>query len=105
MMNMKNLTIIVHANVQQDLADTLRSTPQVRGFSFTHVEGHSLQTPNDQFLSARDKVVGYVPRVRVDVLLDQQDVPAVLANVRAVPNGAAANGVYWVTSVHDAGAL
>lgn len=105
MSNMKNLTLIVHASVQQDLADKLRATPQVRGFSFMHVEGHSLQTPNDLFLSARDKVVGYVPRVRVDILLHEHDVPSVLENVRAVPNGTAMKGVYWVTSVHEAGAL
>ena len=34
---MKNLTLIVHADVQQALADTLRSIKQASGFTYTPV--------------------------------------------------------------------
>ena len=40
---MKNLTLIVHANGQQALADTLCSIKQASGFTFTPVEGHGAQ--------------------------------------------------------------
>ncbi len=101
---MKNLTIIVHAGVQQALADSLRTLEQVEGFTFSHVEGHSHHSEEDPFLSARDKVVGYVPRARVDVLLADGDVDAVLASL-VEQSHLSGQGVYWVTAVEAQGRL
>ena len=101
---MKNLTLIVHADSQQNLADLLRSHTSVTGFTFTHVEGHGAQDERDAFLSPRDRVVGYVPHVRVDILLTDTDVKPVLALLRMTPD-IAANGVYWVTPIDDQGRL
>ena len=66
---MKKLTLIVHADVEQALADMLRGLKQVSGFTFTRVEGHGAQDERDALLSARDRVVGYTPHVRVEILL------------------------------------
>jgi nitrogen regulatory protein P-II 1 len=101
---MKNLVLVVHANVQQDLADALRTLPQVSGFTFTRVEGHSVQTEQDDFLSARDRVVGYVPRVRADVLLHERDVRAVIHAVREAA-GIGGQGIYWVADIAEHGRL
>ncbi|HJX16616.1 MAG TPA: DUF3240 family protein [Acidiferrobacterales bacterium] len=101
---MKKLTLIVHADSQQNLADLLRSQPSVTGFTFTHVEGHGAQGERDAFLSPRDLVVGYVPHVRVDLLLKDADVKPVLAALRAAPGGAG-SGVYWITPIDDQGRL
>ena len=49
---MKNLSLIVHADIEQALADTLRGFKQVSGFTFTHVEGHGAQNDRDPALSA-----------------------------------------------------
>ncbi len=102
---MKNLTLIIHANAQQDLADRLRSLEQVPGFTFSHAEGHGVQVEHDPFLSARDKVVGYVPRVRVDILLEDVDVDAVLKALRSTRNGIDDQGIYWITPVEKSGRL
>lgn len=102
---MKNLVMIVHANLQQDLADCLREQDEVQGFTFSHAEGHGNQLENDTLLSARDKVVGYVPRVRVDVLLDDDDVDAVITTLRARKCSVASWGVYWVIPVEQSGQL
>lgn len=102
---MKNLVMIVHASVQQDLADILRGLAPVRGFTFTPAEGHGTRTANEPFLSPRDKVVGYVPRVRVDVLLEEADVPVVLGAVREAGPGSGNSGVYWISTVSEAGRL
>ena len=102
---MKNLIMIVHTNAQQDLADRLRSLEQVQGFTFTHVEGHGAHVEQDPFLSARDKVVGYTPRVRVDVLLKDADVEKVLDALRATGKGGAGQGIYWVATVEKSGRL
>lgn len=102
---MKNLTIIVHASAQQCLADSLRALAPVHGFTFTHVEGHSEHSDEDPFLSARDKVVGYIPRVRVDVLLmEDADVAIVLAALQ-VKRNLHGQGVYWVSAVEQQGQL
>ena len=66
---MKKLSMVVHTSLQQELADLLRSL-QLESFMFSHIEEHSSQLEHDPFLSARDKVVGYVPKVRVDVILE-----------------------------------
>lgn len=101
---MKNLTLIVHHNAQQDVADRLRGLRQVQGFTFSPAEGHGTQA-DDPFLSARDQVVGYVPRVRVDILLEDAAVDGVLAALRGAETGPAGQGVYWVTEVAESGRL
>ena len=68
---MKKLSIVVHTSLQQELADCLRKL-KLDSFMFSHIEEHSSQLEQDAFLSARDKVVGYVPQVRVDVLLEDE---------------------------------
>ncbi len=102
---MKHLTLIIHSNIQQDMADQLRALEQVPGFTFSHVEGHGAQVENDPFLSARDKVVGYVPRVRVDILLGDADVDVVLETLRTKTGGLEGHGIYWVTAVEQSGRL
>ncbi len=102
---MKNLTLIIHTNAQQDVADQLRSISQVSGFTFSHVEGHGVQAESDPFLSARDKVVGYTPRVRVDILLQDNDVGTVLDTLRNASSHVEGHGIYWVTGVEKHGRL
>lgn len=102
---MKNLTLIVHADIQRALADTLHSLEQVSEFTFTHVEGHSVQDEYDPALSARDRVIGYTPHVRVDILLKDEDVDDVLQALRAADCGLAGRGMYRVTEVEKQGAL
>lgn len=102
---MKHLTLVVHGNVQPDLADTLRSLDQVQGFTFTHVEGHGTHIEHDPFQSARDRVVGYVPRIRVDILLEDADVESVLTILGKEDTGFAGLGIYWVTGVEQYGRL
>ena len=102
---MKHLTLIIHTSAQQDLADQLRSLEQVSGFTFSHAEGHGVQVESDPFLSARDKVVGYTPRVRVNILLEDGDVESVLETLRSTTHGVGGYGFYWVTAVEQNGRL
>lgn len=102
---MKNLMLVVHADLEQALADTLRSFKQVTGFTFTRVEGHGSQDEHDAALTARDRVVGYTPHVRVDILLKDEDVDEVLRALRTADCGLAGRGIYRVTAVEKQGAL
>src|SRR3569623_1200328 len=101
---MKNLTLVIHASAQQALADSLRALEQVQGFPHTPVEGPSGYSGADLFLSARDKVVGYVPRVRGDMLLADADVNLVLAALLS-QQGFQGLGIYWGCLVEQLGRL
>lgn len=102
---MKILTLIIAADVKQVLADTLRGLGQVRGFTFSHVEGHGAADGNDLKLSARDHVIGYVPRVRADIMLEDKDVADVLAILRNSQSGLGGHSRYWIIDVESQGQL
>lgn len=100
---MKLLTIIVHAEVQRDIAALLRGMKEVSGFTFMQVEGHGHEVERDGYLAAREQTVGYVARMRADVLLDDAHVDAVLARLAEKEARLAGQGVYWVTTVDTGG--
>ncbi len=102
---MKNLTLIVHTDVRRALADVLRGLKEVEGFTFTPVEGHGPQDERDPSLSARDRVVGYTPHVRVDIVLNDKDVDKVLQALRESNCGVVGRGVFWVADVLRQGRL
>jgi len=99
---MKNMVLIIHEKLQQDVADQLRE--RIPGFTFSRAEGHGDHSTDDVMLSARDKVVGYIPRVRVDILLDDHEVAGVVELIRQVP-GIAGHSVYWVNDVIESGRI
>ncbi len=102
---MEILTLIVHTNVQQDLSDRLRSMDKVSGFTFTHVEGHGDHIEKGGFLAAHHKVVGYIPRIPTDLLLEDGDVDSVLENISHKKAAITGQGCYWVTPVEKGGHL
>lgn len=101
---MKILTLIVHTDVQQKLTDLLRSLDQVSGYTFTHVEGHGAEIEKDGFIAAHDEAIGYVPRIRTDLLLQDADVETVLHKVSADAR-IREQGFHWVTPVESGGRL
>ena len=102
---MKNLVMIAHTNAQRALADLLRGLEQIQGFTFSHAEGHGIHSEQDSFLSARDKVVGYVPQVRIDIILEDEDVESVLTAIRTDQGVVIGQGFFWVTPVEMQGHL
>ena len=102
---MKLLVLIIHANLKQDVADFLRGIEKVNGFTFSAVEGHGVQSEEDPFLSNQDKVVGYTPRTRVDILLEDIDVASTLASLRENGIGLKNGTVYWISKVEETGRL
>lgn len=102
---MKILTLITHTDVQQILTEQLRTLEQVPGFTFSHAEGHGTEIESDAFLSARDKVVGHTPRIRVDILLEDTDVDVVLTMLREADDSITGQCVYWISPVEKGGHL
>ncbi len=97
---MKNLVLIVNASVQQSVTDHLRAL-DVEGFTVSRIEGHGSYTTEDPFLSSRDRVVGFVPRVRVDIVLPPERITPVLDSLREPSTGLAGHGVFWVSPVEQ----
>ncbi len=102
---MKLLTLFVHSAVKDDVGDALRALPQVSGFTVTRCEGHSTGSEHDALTSVRDRVVGYVPRARFDLALDDEVVEAVLTAVRACAGKSRGMGTWLVAPLDDAGRL
>jgi hypothetical protein len=98
---MINLTLLVDVSIKQSLADVLRGLPEVERFIFTHVEEHSHQMETDPLLSERDKVVGYVPRIRVDVQLESSAFTKVRETLSSPECGLAGRCRYWVTPITE----
>ncbi len=101
---MKKFSMVVHQSLQQALADYLRSQ-SLETFMFSHLEEHSSHVGKDNFLSARDKVVGYVPQVRVDVILSADEIKQLLSNVRDSNCSFKGKGIYWITDIDEFGRL
>ena len=101
---MKKLSMVVHSSLQQELADCLRRL-QLDTFMFSHIEEHSAQLEHDAFLSARDRVVGYVPQVRVDVILEDERARSLLEEIRRTTCSFKGKGIYWITNVDESGEL
>jgi len=103
---MKCLTIIIHTDDQQELTNQLRTIGQVQGFTMNHVEGHGIEPEQDSFLSARDSVVGAIPRLRADIVLQDSDLDVVLNTLRNARASDQMKGAYyWVTAVEQDGHL
>lgn len=102
---MKCLNMFIPAGSRQALADLLLSLPEVAAFTFFHVEGHYPEQYRDPDMTVRDRVVGYVPRVRVELLLEDEAVAPVLAAIDGEDIGCRGQGSYWVTEVQQMGRL
>jgi len=102
----KCLTLFVHAAVRDEVVDCLREDSEVSGFTLTEAQGHSSATAEDDpFLATRDRVVGYVPRVRIEVVLPDDAVDAVLDRVRASLSRGGTAGAWLVTDAEGFGRL
>lgn len=101
---MKKLSIVVHTSLQQELADCLRSL-KLKSFMFSHIEEHSSQSIYDPFLSERDKVVGYAPKVRVDIILEKERAETLISEIKNSGLTFSGKGLYWVSDIDTFGML
>ena len=57
------------------------------------------------FESAHDEVLGFVPRIRIDVFLKNEDVDQVIARVKACSVCVSKLGLYWTSTVDSLGEI
>ena len=99
------LTLVIHESAKQDLIDHLLQRDDIDGFTLTPAEGHSRKTRGNPFETTRDVVLGYVPRVRVEILVRDADLPGVREEICVCDSCVSGRGVWWVTAVQDWGTL
>ena len=102
---MKCITLIVHASAKSALTDFFHGIAEVRRFTMIDCEGYDENDLADPLISAGDRVVGYVPRVRLDLIVQDAQVQTVLATLRHSESQVTGLGVYWVTGIDEEGVL
>ena len=96
---MKLVTAIVKPFKLEDIKSALE-TAGVNGLTVTEVQGFGRQKGHTEVYRGAEYTVDFVPKVRVEVLVNDEDAGAVLdAIVDAARTGKIGDGKAWVTSV------
>lgn len=100
---MKLLSIVLHTDARQDLLELLRGSQNVPGYTLSAVEGWGTEIDRDSFVSAKERSTGHVPRIRVDILLEDNAVDGVIAEIRERAANSLGQGMYWVIPAEQGG--
>jgi nitrogen regulatory protein P-II 1 len=96
---MKLVTAIVKPHRIEDVKEALRDIG-VNGLTTTDVEGFGRQRGHTEVYRGAEYQVDFVPKVRVEVLVDEGDVDGIIdAIVKAARTGKIGDGKIWVTDV------
>lgn len=101
---MKQLSLMLNKSKQNEMVGLLQTLSQVSAYTVFHGEGH-FSGNIAPFESVRDEVIGFVPRIRIDLLLDDEDVDSVLRQIKECASCNSHGGVYWISPVERMGDL
>ena len=101
---MKILSLMLNESKQNEIVELLQQLKEVNAYTIFHGEGHF---PGNiaPFESVHDEVMGFVPRIRIDLLLDDKDVTQVLSTIKGCSTCGSHGGVYWISPVDGIGEL
>jgi nitrogen regulatory protein P-II 1 len=98
---MKLITAIVKPFTLEDVR-TAVDLAGVHGLTFSEVQGYGRQKGHTEVYRGAEYQVDFVPKARVDVLVDDEHVDAVVdAIVGAAKTGKIGDGKVWVTTVES----
>ncbi|HEX4940908.1 MAG TPA: P-II family nitrogen regulator [Actinomycetota bacterium] len=98
---MKLVTAIVKPHRLDEVKDALREIG-VNGLTTTDVEGFGRQRGHTEVYRGAEYQVDFVPKVRVEVVVDDTDAQGVVdAIVKAARTGKIGDGKLWVTEVEQ----
>ncbi|MBU1069698.1 DUF3240 family protein [Myxococcota bacterium] len=100
---MKCLSIVIHEAARENLVDQLSSNPAVRHWQVVQAQGRYTSGHLNPFETTSDKVSGNIPRVRFDILIDEQHIPPIVELLRMCKSCVKGRGLYWVTDLQDFG--
>jgi nitrogen regulatory protein P-II 1 len=74
----------------------------VQGMTVSEVQGHGRQRGHTEVYRGAEYTVTFVPKVRLEVLVDDADAPLVIdVIVKAASTGSIGDGKVWSTPVDD----
>ncbi len=96
---MKLVTAVVKPFKLDDVKNALQ-VAGVAGLTVSEVQGYGRQKGHTEVYRGAEYQVAFNPKVRIEVVVDDADAPAVLeALVAAAQTGSIGDGKVWVTSV------
>ena len=99
---MKCLSLVVNKTTKRDLVELLADMPEVSAYTVFHGEGHYIGN-TQPFESAQDEVMGFVPRIRIDLFLEDKDLDGVIRRIKECSPRGTGRGLYWVSAVDSMG--
>ena len=101
---MKKVSLLLNESKQNEIIELLQQFKEVSAYSLFHGEGHF---PGNiaPFESVQDEVMGFVPRIRIELLLEDSDVAPVLEKIKSCSSCGSHGGVYWVSPIESMGEL
>ena len=98
---MKLVTGILKPFKLEDVKSALQAFG-VQGMTVSEVQGHGRQRGHTEVYRGAEYTVTFVPKVRIEVLVDDADASAVLdLIVQAAHTGSIGDGKVWSTPVDD----
>ena len=96
---MKLITAIIKPFTLEDVRAAIEQAG-VHGLTFTEVQGYGRQKGHTEVYRGAEYAVDFVPKARVEVLVDDESVEAVVAAiVSAARTGKIGDGKVWVSPV------
>jgi nitrogen regulatory protein P-II 1 len=97
----KLVTAVIKPFKLDDVKEALH-TAGAAGMTISEVQGHGRQRGHTEVYRGAEYVVDFVPKVRVELVVDDADVTSVVdAIVAAARTGQIGDGKVWTTSVDD----
>ena len=98
---MKLVTAIVKPAKVDEVKDALKETG-IAGLTVTEVRGFGRQAGHTEVYRGAEYTIDFVPKVRIEVLVDAGTVDGVVDTiVAAARTGKIGDGKVWVTAVED----
>ena len=98
---MKLVTAVVKPFKLDDVKQALHDLG-IAGMTVSEVQGHVRQRGHTEVYRGAEYVVDFVPKVRIEVIVDDADAQRVLdAIVEAARTGQIGDGKVWTTAVDD----
>jgi nitrogen regulatory protein P-II 1 len=102
---MKVVIAIIKPFKVEEVTDALHDAG-VSGITLTDVRGHGRQRGHTEVYRGAEYQVEYLPKVRLEIVVDDADVPKVVeAIVTNARTGAIGDGKYWVIPIDDVGRI
>jgi nitrogen regulatory protein P-II 1 len=98
---MKLVTAIVKPHAL-DAIKTALDAAGIKGMTVSEVSGYGRQRGHTEVYRGAEYVVDFVPKVRIEMVVDDQDSAALVdVIVNAARSGKIGDGKVWVTAVED----